>query len=214
MCSDACLPQGCRRRLGRLLSSRMSAARAAASALAGSLVRRLTGYTVVLGIWNTHVANGVTYKLDYDVVKDFAPVALCADAPLVLLAKKSAPADDLHRVAEGKSGQGLHGDSRYRQPRSPSWVFDAKGHRRAIYLGALSGRRPLGAGRCRGADRHDVRQHGNGAALRARRQSKSPRRDVADAHSGGTRHSGGKMDMPPVLAFAHGRLEAMYGAAP
>jgi tripartite-type tricarboxylate transporter receptor subunit TctC len=53
------------------------------------------GYTVVLGIWNTHVANGVTYKLDYDVVKDFAPLALCADAPLVLLAKKSAPANDL-----------------------------------------------------------------------------------------------------------------------
>ena len=53
------------------------------------------GYTIVLGIWNTHVANGVTYKLDYDVVKDFAPIALCADAPLVLLAKKSAPAGDL-----------------------------------------------------------------------------------------------------------------------
>jgi tripartite-type tricarboxylate transporter receptor subunit TctC len=54
------------------------------------------GYTVVLGIWNTHVANGVTYKLDYDLVKDFAPIALCANAPLVLLAKKSVPANDLH----------------------------------------------------------------------------------------------------------------------
>jgi tripartite-type tricarboxylate transporter receptor subunit TctC len=53
------------------------------------------GYTVVLGIWNTHVANGITYKLDYDVVKDFAPVALCADAPLVFLAKKSVLAHDL-----------------------------------------------------------------------------------------------------------------------
>jgi tripartite-type tricarboxylate transporter receptor subunit TctC len=54
------------------------------------------GYTIVLGIWNTHVANGATYSLDYDVVKDFAPVALCADAPLILLAKKSVPAEDLH----------------------------------------------------------------------------------------------------------------------
>jgi tripartite-type tricarboxylate transporter receptor subunit TctC len=53
------------------------------------------GYTMVLGIWNTHVANAVTYKLDYDLVKDFAPVALCADAPLVLLAKKSVPGNDL-----------------------------------------------------------------------------------------------------------------------
>jgi len=25
---------------------------------------------------------------------------------------------------------------------------------------------------------------------------------------------GGKMDMPPALAFAHGRLKEMYGAAP
>jgi tripartite-type tricarboxylate transporter receptor subunit TctC len=53
------------------------------------------GYTIVLGIWNTHVANGVTYTLDYDVVKDFAPIALCADAPLVLLAKNTASANDL-----------------------------------------------------------------------------------------------------------------------
>jgi tripartite-type tricarboxylate transporter receptor subunit TctC len=53
------------------------------------------GYTVVLGIWNTHVANGVTYTLDYDVVKDFVPIALCADIPLVLVAKKTLPAHDL-----------------------------------------------------------------------------------------------------------------------
>jgi tripartite-type tricarboxylate transporter receptor subunit TctC len=53
------------------------------------------GYTMVLGIWNTHVANAVTYRLDYDVVKDFAPIALCAEAPLVLIAKKTIPAHDL-----------------------------------------------------------------------------------------------------------------------
>jgi tripartite-type tricarboxylate transporter receptor subunit TctC len=53
------------------------------------------GYTVVLGIWNTHVANGVTYRLDYDVAKDFAPIALCADIPVVLVAKKTIPANDL-----------------------------------------------------------------------------------------------------------------------
>jgi len=53
------------------------------------------GYTVVLGIWNTHVANAVTYTLDYDVVRDFAPIALCAEAPLVLIVKKIIPAQDL-----------------------------------------------------------------------------------------------------------------------
>jgi tripartite-type tricarboxylate transporter receptor subunit TctC len=53
------------------------------------------GYTMVLGIWNTHVANGATYRLDYDVVKDFEPIVLCADAPLVLLAKKTIRAENL-----------------------------------------------------------------------------------------------------------------------
>ena len=47
------------------------------------------GYTLVVGIWNTHVANGATYTLQYDLVKDFAPVSLLADAPLLLLANKA-----------------------------------------------------------------------------------------------------------------------------
>ncbi len=53
------------------------------------------GYTLALGIWNTHVANGVAYSLPYDIVEDFEPVALLADAPLVILAKKAVPANDL-----------------------------------------------------------------------------------------------------------------------
>ena len=47
------------------------------------------GYTLVVGIWNTHVAIGATYTLQYDLVKDFAPVSLLADAPLLLLANKA-----------------------------------------------------------------------------------------------------------------------------
>src|SRR5499427_4672733 len=46
-------------------------------------------------IWNTHVANGATYALQYDVVKDFEPVLLLADAPLLLVASKAVPANDL-----------------------------------------------------------------------------------------------------------------------
>jgi tripartite-type tricarboxylate transporter receptor subunit TctC len=53
------------------------------------------GYTLVIGIWNTHVANGATYALKYDVVNDFDPVLLLADAPLLLVAKKAIPANDL-----------------------------------------------------------------------------------------------------------------------
>jgi tripartite-type tricarboxylate transporter receptor subunit TctC len=53
------------------------------------------GYTLVLGIWNTHVGKGAIYSLRYDVVKDFEPVALLADAPLLFVANKAVPANDL-----------------------------------------------------------------------------------------------------------------------
>src|SRR3990172_6876441 len=49
------------------------------------------GYTLLLGIWNTHVAVAKLLKLDYDVVKDFAPVAFMTDAPLLLTVHKNVP---------------------------------------------------------------------------------------------------------------------------
>jgi tripartite-type tricarboxylate transporter receptor subunit TctC len=56
------------------------------------------GYTLTVGIWNTHVANGVMYPLQYDVVNDFEPIALLADAPLLLMGKKDLPANDLKEL--------------------------------------------------------------------------------------------------------------------
>src|SRR5262249_22883317 len=53
------------------------------------------GYTLVVGIWNTHVGNAAIYALQYDVVKEFEPVLLLAAAPLVLVARKALPANDL-----------------------------------------------------------------------------------------------------------------------
>ena len=53
------------------------------------------GYTLVVGIWNTHVANGAAYVLQYDVAKDFEPIVLLADAPLLLVAMKTIPANNL-----------------------------------------------------------------------------------------------------------------------
>jgi tripartite-type tricarboxylate transporter receptor subunit TctC len=53
------------------------------------------GYTLVLGVWNTHVTNAAIYKLDYDVVKDFEPIALLPDAPMVLIVNKAVPVTDL-----------------------------------------------------------------------------------------------------------------------
>jgi tripartite-type tricarboxylate transporter receptor subunit TctC len=54
------------------------------------------GYTIGLGTWNTHVTNAAVYALEYDVVKDFEPVVLLPDAPMVLITKKAIPANDLN----------------------------------------------------------------------------------------------------------------------
>jgi tripartite-type tricarboxylate transporter receptor subunit TctC len=54
------------------------------------------GYTLMLGIWNTQVANGAIFQsLDFDVVKSFEPISLVGDAPMVYLAKKGMPANNL-----------------------------------------------------------------------------------------------------------------------
>ena len=37
------------------------------------------GYTISIGYWGTHVANAAIYPLDYDVVKDFAPITLLVE---------------------------------------------------------------------------------------------------------------------------------------
>jgi tripartite-type tricarboxylate transporter receptor subunit TctC len=53
------------------------------------------GYTIGLGYWGTHVANGAIYPLQYDVLNDFAPVALLSTTASVLVAKNALPAKNL-----------------------------------------------------------------------------------------------------------------------
>jgi tripartite-type tricarboxylate transporter receptor subunit TctC len=53
------------------------------------------GYTIVEGIWNTHVANGAVYSLQYDLITDFEPIALLAGISYLIIAKRAMPAQDL-----------------------------------------------------------------------------------------------------------------------
>jgi tripartite-type tricarboxylate transporter receptor subunit TctC len=53
------------------------------------------GYTLSLGSWATFVANGATYALSYNLLSDFEPIALVSSQPLLIVAKKAMPADDL-----------------------------------------------------------------------------------------------------------------------
>ena len=56
------------------------------------------GYTLVIGQWSTHVVNPVTYSLSYDVVNDFEPIALLANTPQLIIARKDFPASDVHEL--------------------------------------------------------------------------------------------------------------------
>jgi len=53
------------------------------------------GYTVSLGPWNSHVITGAIYALQWNLLRDFEPVALVADNPLMIVSKSAAPAKSL-----------------------------------------------------------------------------------------------------------------------
>jgi len=73
------------------------------------------GYTLSIGHTQTHVFNAATMNLNYDVVKDFAPVSLIADTPIWIIARKDLPADDLKgfiawlKQSDGKANHGTVG---------------------------------------------------------------------------------------------------------
>ena len=85
--------------LARVLAERMKAALgqsvivenptgAAGTIGTGRVARAVPdGYTAILGHWQTHVVNGATYALPFDVVKDFEPISLIADCPVWFVAK-------------------------------------------------------------------------------------------------------------------------------
>lgn len=75
------------------------------------------GYMFVLGNWATHVLNGPMFALSYDLVKDFEPVALISSDPLIIVARKTLPANNLKefiawlkanpdRATQGTTGAG------------------------------------------------------------------------------------------------------------
>ena len=57
------------------------------------------GYTISLGQNGSHVITGATYnKLPYDLLKDFEPVSLLCNAPFVIAATRTVPANDLKEL--------------------------------------------------------------------------------------------------------------------
>jgi tripartite-type tricarboxylate transporter receptor subunit TctC len=59
------------------------------------------GYTIMMGHMGTHGAAPALYpNLKYDPTKDFAPIGLAAGTPIVIVARKDFPANDLKGFLE------------------------------------------------------------------------------------------------------------------
>jgi tripartite-type tricarboxylate transporter receptor subunit TctC len=67
---------------------------------------RPDGYTFVIGQWDNFVANGVVYKLDYDIQQDFAPIGLLSINPQLILGRNGLPDDLKGLVAYMKANPG------------------------------------------------------------------------------------------------------------
>ena len=57
------------------------------------------GYTIDIGQWDTHVG-AIIYNLNYDLTTDFAPIGLMSINPMLLVAKKDLPANDLKSLVD------------------------------------------------------------------------------------------------------------------
>lgn len=73
------------------------------------------GFTLAIGNLPTHVINGAALSLNYDVLNDFAPVALLTTQPMLILSKQALPAKNLNELIDwlranpDKSMQGTSG---------------------------------------------------------------------------------------------------------
>jgi tripartite-type tricarboxylate transporter receptor subunit TctC len=73
------------------------------------------GYTIMIGNWSTHMANGVLYSLPYDLQKDFEPISLLATELDLIVARKELPANTLSefvawlKANTGKASAGTSG---------------------------------------------------------------------------------------------------------
>src|SRR5256885_3271163 len=74
----------------------------AGGTIAGARVARAApdGYTIGIGNWSSYVASGAVYPIQYDLLKDFEPVALLPSVPYWLVARKNLPPKDLGELGD------------------------------------------------------------------------------------------------------------------
>jgi tripartite-type tricarboxylate transporter receptor subunit TctC len=58
------------------------------------------GYTIVLGTTALAISSSLYKKINYDPIKDFAPISLVTQIPIVVLVRPSSPIKDLKELVE------------------------------------------------------------------------------------------------------------------
>ena len=91
------------------------------------------GYTIVLGTVGTHAqSQTMSKKPIYNAATDFTPVALLADAPLALIARKDFPANNLNEFIA------------YAKANASSMQFGSSGAGSATHLGCVVANMAMG----------------------------------------------------------------------
>src|SRR3954468_24234452 len=73
----------------------------------GRLVRaEPDGYTIGIGGPNHYVVNASVYPLTYDTVKDFEPVSMLSNGPMIIMSRNSLPANNLTELVAWLKAQG------------------------------------------------------------------------------------------------------------
>ncbi len=96
----------------------------ASGSIGAGRVARATpdGYTIVYGANVTHVLNAAVYKLNYDVVADFEPIALIGNTPWLVAVRKDFPANDLRGLIAWLKANPDKASSGTAGPGSPSHI--------------------------------------------------------------------------------------------
>jgi tripartite-type tricarboxylate transporter receptor subunit TctC len=82
------------------------------------------GYTIVIGHWGTHVANGAIHALRYDLIANFEPIGLIAKTKWFIIAKKDMAANDLPGlIAWSKTSPARFGTGGVGSPEHVSGLF-------------------------------------------------------------------------------------------
>src|SRR5262249_9129891 len=139
------------------------------------------GYQFVLGHSGTHAINQTLYKHPlYDAAVDFAPVALIAELPIVLIARSSLPVGNLAGVRDlckGQPGEDAVRFARSGVDRSARLRAAQRDDRRRRHAHSLSRRRAGDAGSHRRARRLPMRDD-RGCVAADREQDGEAARDL------------------------------------